>query len=130
VEEDSVTYESSSDPFIQKNDVGNYINDEIDDNKDLDTSWIIQGDLDSHCYDITIFICSHKYLINYEESDVEGHENFFPLSSEIVEEQEIYKSEDYILELERGKTSNVEDMPIHFKELDKQYQEYFVALYG
>jgi hypothetical protein len=38
VEEDSIIYESSSDPFIQKDDVGNYINDEIYDNKALDTS--------------------------------------------------------------------------------------------
>jgi hypothetical protein len=85
MEEDSVTYESSSDPFIQKYDVGNYINYEIDDNKALDTSFNILGDSDSHCYDIYIVLCSHKHLINYEESDVEGHEQVFPLPSEIVE---------------------------------------------
>jgi hypothetical protein len=85
VEEDSVTYESYSDPFIQKDDVGNYINDGIDDNKALDTSCIILGDLDSRCYDTYIVLCSHKYLINYEESDDEGHEQVFPLPSEIVE---------------------------------------------
>jgi hypothetical protein len=130
VEEDSVTYESSSDPFIQKDDVGNYINDEIDDNKALDTSCIILGDSVSHCYDTSVVLCSHKYLINYEESDVEGHEQVFPLPSEIVEQQEIYKSEDDILELERGKTSNAEDIPIHFKQQDEKYQEYFVSLYG
>jgi hypothetical protein len=85
VEEDLVTYESSSDPFIQKDDVGNYINDEIDDNKALDTSCIILGDLDSHCYDTYVVLYSHKDLIKYEESDVEGHEQVFPLPFEIVE---------------------------------------------
>jgi hypothetical protein len=100
VEEDSVTYESSSDPLTQKDDVGNYINDEIDDEKALDTSCIILGDSDIHCYDTSIVLCSHKDLINYEESDVEGHEQVFPLPSEIVEQQEIYKPKDDILELE------------------------------
>jgi hypothetical protein len=130
VEEDSVTYESSSHPFIQKDDVGNYINDEIDDNKALDTSCIILSDSDSRCYDTYVVLCSHKYLINYEESDVEGHEQVFPLHSEIVEQKEIYKSKDGILELERGKTSNAEDIPVHFKQKYGQYQEYFAAFYG
>ena len=94
------TYESSYNPFVQKDDVGNYINDEIDDNKALDTSCIILGDLDSRCYDTAVVLCSHKYLINYEESDVEGHKQVVPLPSEIVEKQEIYKSEDDILDLE------------------------------
>jgi hypothetical protein len=93
-------------------------------NKALDTSCIILGGSDSHCYDTSIVLCSHKDLINYEESDVECHEQFFPLPSEIVEQHEIYESEDDILELERGKTSNAEDI------LNEQYQEYFSALYG
>jgi hypothetical protein len=130
VEEDSVTYESSSDPFFQKDDVENSINDEIDDNNTLDTSCIILGDSVSRCYDTYVVLCSHKDLTNYEESDVEGHEQVVPLPSEIVEQQEIYKSGDDILELERGKTSNVEDIPILFKQQDEQYHEYFVALYG
>jgi hypothetical protein len=41
VEEDLVTYESFSNSVIQKDDVGNYINDEINDNKALDTFSII-----------------------------------------------------------------------------------------
>jgi hypothetical protein len=126
VEEDSVTYESSSHYFIKKDDVGNYINDEIDDNKALDTSCIILDVSVSHCYDTSIVLCSHKDLINYEESDVEGHEQVVPLPYEIVE---IYKSEDDILELEQGKTNNAEDIPIHFKQQDEQYQECFAALY-
>jgi hypothetical protein len=130
VEEDSVTYESYSNPFIQKDDVGNYINDEIDGNKGLDTSCIILGDSNSRCYDTSIILCSHKDLINYEESDVEGHEQVFPLPSKIVEQQEIYKPEDDILEVERGKTSNAKDISIHLKQQDEQYQEYFYALYG
>jgi hypothetical protein len=125
VEEDSVTYESSSDSFIQKDDVGNYINDEIDDNKALDTSCIILDVSVSHCYDTFVVLCSHKDLINYEESDVEGHEQVVPLPSEIVEQQEIYKSEDDILELEQGKTSNAEDIPIHFKQQDEQVSGVF-----
>jgi hypothetical protein len=130
VEEDSITHETSSDPFVQKDEVGNYINDEIDDRKDLDTSCIILGDLDSHCYDTSIVLCSHKDLINYQESDVEGHKKFFPHPSEIVEQHEIYKSKDDILELERGKTSNAEDIPIHFKQHDEQHREYFSSLSG
>jgi hypothetical protein len=73
VKEDSIAYEPSSDPLIQKYDVGNYTNDEIDDNKALDTYCSILGGLDSHCYDTSIVPCSHKDLINYEERDVEGH---------------------------------------------------------
>jgi hypothetical protein len=130
VEEDSITYESSFDSFIQKDDVGNYINDEIDDNKALDTSCIILDVSFSHCYDTYIVICSHKDLIKYEESDVEGHEQVFPLPSEIVEQHEIYKSEDDILEIEQGKTINVQEIPIHFKQQDVQYQECFSSLYG
>jgi hypothetical protein len=57
-------------------------------------------------------------MINYEESDVERHEHVFPLPSEIFEQQEIYKSEDEILELEQGKASNARDIPIHFKQQD------------
>ena len=124
MEEDSITYEPFSDPFVQKDNVGNYINEEIDDNRALDTSCIILGDLDCRCYDTSVVICSQKYLINYEESDVRGHEQFFPLPSEIVEQQEIYKSEDDILELKWGKTSNAEDIP------NEKYQEYFVSLYA
>jgi hypothetical protein len=130
VEEYSVTYECSSDPFVQKDDVGNYINDEIDDNKALDTSCIIIGDSDSHCYDTSVVLCSHKDLINCEESDVEGHKHVFPLPSEIVEQHEIYKSEDDILELEQGQTNNAGDIPIHFKQQDELYQGCFVSLYG
>jgi hypothetical protein len=91
---------------------------------------IILGDSVSCCYDTSVVLCSHKDLINYEESDVESHEKVSPLPYEIVEQQEIYKSEDDILELERGKTSNAKDITIHFKQQDEQYQEYFVALYG
>jgi hypothetical protein len=113
MEEDLVTYESSSDHFIEKDDVGNYINDEIDDKKDLDTSFIIPCDSDSHCYDTFVLICSNKYFINCEESYVEGHEHVFPLPFEIVEKKEIYKPEDDILELEQGQANNVGDIPIH-----------------
>ena len=69
-------------------------------------------------------------MINYEESDVEGQEQFYPLPYEIVEQQEIYKSKDDIMELEQGQTNNAGDIPIHFKQQDEQYQEYFDALYG
>jgi len=106
VEEYSVIYESSSDYFIQKDDVGNYINDEIDDNKALDTSCIILCASISRYYDTYVVLCSHKDLINYEESIVEGHEQVVPLPSEIVEQQEIYKFGDDILYLEKGKTNN------------------------
>ena len=120
MEEDSVTYESSSDPFFQKDDVENSINDEIDDNKALDTSCIILGASVSHYYDTSVFLCSRKDLINYEKSDVGGREQVVPLPSEIVEQQEIYKFEDDIMELEQGKTDNVEDIPIdHFKQQDE-----------
>jgi hypothetical protein len=129
MEEDSVTYESSSNFFIQKYDA-NYDNDENDDNKALDTSFIILDVSVSHCYDTSVVLCSHKDLINYEESDVEGQEQVSPLPFEIVEQQEIYKSEDDILELEQGKTNNAEDISFHFKQQDEQYQEYFVSLYG
>jgi hypothetical protein len=130
VEEDSITYESSSDPFIQKDDVGNYINDEIHDKKDLDTSCIILGDSDSRCYDTYIVLCSHKYLINCEEIDVKDHEHVFSLPSEIVEKQEIYKSKDEILELEQGQANNERYIPIHFKQQYDQYQGCFFSLYG
>jgi hypothetical protein len=130
VEEDSVTYESSSYPFIQKDDVGNYINDEIDDNKALDTYCIILGDSDSRCYDTFVVIYSHKDLINCEECDVEGHEHVFLLLFEIFEQHEIYKIEDDILELEQGQTTNTGDIPIHLKQQDEQYQGCFPALYG
>jgi hypothetical protein len=116
--------------FVQKDDFGNYINDEIDDNKDLDTSTIILGDSDSHCYDTSVVLCSHKDLINYEESDVEGHEHVFPPPYEIVEQQEIYKFEDDTLELEQGQASNAGDIPIHFKQQDERYQGCFATLYG
>jgi hypothetical protein len=51
-------------------------------------------------------------------------------SPEIIEQQEIYKSGNDILEQEQEKTSNVEDILFHFKQQDEQYQECFVSLNG
>jgi hypothetical protein len=72
VEEDLFTYESSSNSFIQKDDVGNYINDEINYNKALDKFSIISDVSISFCYDESIVLSSHKDLVNYEESSVDG----------------------------------------------------------
>lgn len=51
-------------------------------------------------------------------------------SLEIVEQQEIYKSENDLLEQEREKTSHVQDILSHFKQPNEKYQECFVALNG